>query len=370
MSSSPMRSVICPNCHLPNAAGSPTCQYCQCPFQQLDLNSRPSLTEDPRQSLVFPANGPGPNQISDQKLDQARTEPNIAEPRIDHSVSSLLLAEIQSSLKSAEDRAATLSEEVDSWKAKLKAAEENAASFKQLMLAKAKELESVKLLRGSSKTDGIKRPRLIAISVLTVTTGLVGYGVGQYGQVTSAKQQMRALMSALDSSRKEARDVEDKLRSQLTAAQKPIDDLTAAPKTSRTGQDEAQKDLRDQIASLESQLTNAQAKLKTANRRITDLEGNASRANGHGATESALPGPGYLVWSGNVIGTRTIKIAGGVADYGGVTGTLPREPCTVSSPDPIQFKTRPSKKNGWNKLSFKVTGTGSLTVRIKCTSSQ
>jgi hypothetical protein len=68
-----------------------------------------------------------------------------------------------------------------------------------------------------------------------------------------------------------------------------------------------------------------------------------------------------------VVGKRKIDIKNGVPDYGTiVSGALPQKQCTVSTPDTshVQLKTLPASKNQWNRVSFEVSGTGVVQVRI------
>jgi peptidoglycan hydrolase CwlO-like protein len=233
---------------------------------------------------------------------------------------------------------------------------------------------------------------------------LGGYGAGRYArpkedangrlsqlstQLTNAQAQINSLQSSLDAANKKADQAGTDSKSQVDSANQTINDLTGKL-SAREGQQRsveaklasAQRDL----VATQTQLAEAIAKERSietgANQRIQQLDADRQSRDSEIATlrgriasltSKANPHAGFLVWSGTVIGKRKIDIKDGVPDYGSVvTGALPQKPCSVSTPDTahVQLKTLPASKNQWNRVSFEVSGTGVVQVRINWVLSQ
>ena len=76
---------------------------------------------------------------------------------------------------------------------------------------------------------------------------------------------------------------------------------------------------------------------------------------------------GFLIWTGELKGKKTIDIQNGVPSMGTLsTGSLPGKPCTVVPADPsrVKIKGKPAPDNNWNRVSFEVSGNGPTDVRI------
>jgi len=297
------------------------------------------------------------------------------------------VAVLTSSLQTAEEKAAGLQSQAADLESKWKAAEQRAA----VLEAKLAEVGKV------------ANPRLKYIfGIITFLGSLGGYGAGRYvqpknvqpkndfvakvnqltTQVTNAKQQIGELTSELKSANAKADQVQTQAKADLDSANQQNSALTAhqlqvqhqlkdaAQKASIA--DQTQKQLRQDLDSanrkisglttseqqLQRELADANAQKASANQTVAQL--NAEIARQH--TQSAPKGS--LVWSGNLTGKRTINIKNGVPDFGTLSGALPQKPCTVSTQDAsVKIKNRPSK-NHLNDLSFEVSGSGLVQVRI------
>jgi hypothetical protein len=338
------------------------------------------------------------------------------------------VAEFETKLKSAEDRAARMESQSADWQEKWKSAEQKAAAFEEQMVAKAKELEAVfqansaaktqlesaakTQLESAAKPQSSNRLKIIA-SIVTLVGGLGGYGAGHYtqpsddskttlsqlsAQVKAAQTQNDKLQASLDSANQKASQLENDSKLHGDSASQKISELTGTV-AARDGQlhlmegklASAQRDL----AASETRLNAATAtghstdvlaaqrltQLTTSNQRVQQLESQIQARDGEIATlrarinnlsnSTTQQRSGTLTWTGTVAGKRKVDIQNGVPDWGSITGALPRIPCAVSSPDHVQFKTRPSEKNQWNRVAFEVSGTGErMQVRITCSATQ
>ena len=370
---------------------------------------------------------PNENQNLRQQLESMQEELNRAKTvsaKLEASLGGV--AELRTKLKSAEDKAATLESQSAEWEKKWKSSEEKAASFEKQMAAKVNEVAA---LQRNPDAKSNQRSKLIA-GTLVMFGILGGYGAGRFAQpkddpkgrvnelltqVTNAQEQINNLKASLDAANKKADQVANDSKKELDSANAKISDLTKAS-TAGDGHQQLIKKLQRDLASTAAQLTEAngkehaaeelmaqrlaqqqaasnqrvqqlQTELQMRDNEISTLRGRSAKSPTPRADPQQCPSPsasdhaGCLIWSGTVVGNHRVNIVnikdGGVtssaADYGNVkSGALPGTPCTVATPDPahVHFKTRPERKNQWSRVSFEVSGTGAVQVRINWVSSQ
>jgi hypothetical protein len=289
---------------------------------------------------------------------------------------------LASNLQTAEEKAAGLQSHAADLESKLKSAEQKAAALE----AKLAEVGKV------------ANPQLKYIfGIITFLGSLGGYGAGRYVQpkndsgakvnqltteVTNAQQQIGELTSELKSANTKADQAQNQAKADLDSANQQNSELAAhqqqvqhqlkdaAQKASIA--DQTQKQLRQDLDSanrkisglttseqqLQRELADANAQKTSANQTVAQLNAEIARQHAQIAQQ------GSLVWSGNLTGKRTINIKNGVPDFGAVSGALPQKPCIVSTHDAsVKIKNRPSK-NHLNDLSFEVSGSGLVQVRI------
>ena len=296
------------------------------------------------------------------------------------------VAALTSSLQAAEEKAAGLESHAADLESKWKSAEQKAADLE----AKLAEVRKV------------ANPRLKYIfGIITFLGSLGGFGAGRYVQpkddsaakvnqlmtrVANAQQQIGDLTSALKSANAKADQVQNQAKADLDSANQKNSDLTthqqqvqqqlqhqlnaAVQKASIAEQNQKQskvdleaannkvKELTTSEQQLQRELTNANTQKTSANQTIAQLNAEIAKLRTQAAPK------GSLVWSGNLTGKRTINIKNGVPDFGALSGALPQKPCNVSTQDAhVKIKNRPSK-NHLNDLSFEVSGSGFVQVRI------
>lgn len=327
-----------------------------------------------------------------------------------------VLADLHTKLNSAEDKGAKLEAQSSEWQKKWKSAEDKAASIEQQLSAKVKELEAAFQKHSDAQPLPVSdaKPqsgnRMTIIAAILAAVG--GYGAGRYvqpvdnssgkvnqlsAQVTSAQDQIGNLKGLLDAANKKAAQIESDSKAQVDTLTQKVGGLTnslsaregqlhqAEAKLAAAQHDLAANDTRLNTSIAKEHTTDGlaaqrQTQLTAANQRILQLEKEVRsrdtdiaslRTRLANAPPLAPSRAGNLVWTGATSGKRKVDIQNGHADWGLASGALPRVPCTVSSPDNVQFKTRPSEKNQWNRVAFEVSGNGSpMQVRISCVPTQ
>jgi len=402
----PNGTAKCSNCGRENAAARLFCQFCGHRIaarllEEAALIAAPGLSPEVKVVQAALEAAQGENLNLRQLLDSVRQELNevkAAGANMEPALPALGVAEdLHAKLKSAEDKAATLESQSAGWEQKWKSAEEKAATFERQLAAKAKEVEAAIQQKSGITPPPVSRMKLIA-GALAVAALLGGYAAGRYvrisegpkgrlsqlsSQLTNAQSQINTLQASLDAANKKANQAGNDSKSQVDSASQQVNDLTAK----LAARDAQQHSLESRLASTQHELVSTQAQLAeaiakqrsieaTSSQRVQQLEADKqardneiSTLRGRIAGAASKPGPraGSLIWSGTVIGKRKVDIKNGVADYGTVvSGALPQKPCTVSTPDTahVQLKTLPASKNQWNRVSFEVSGTGVVQVRI------
>jgi len=295
------------------------------------------------------------------------------------------VATLTSSLQAAEEKATGLESQAADLESKWKSAEQKASALE----AKLAEVRKV------------ADPRLKYIfGIITFMGSLGGYGAGRYvqpkndsaakvnqvnqlmTQVANAKKQISDLTSALNSANAKADQVQSQSQADLDSANQKSSDLTtrqqqvqrqlndAVQKASFADQNQKQlkvdleaanhkiNELTTSEQQLQRELADANTQKTSANQTVAQLNTEIAKLHAQSAPK------GSLVWSGNLTGKRTINIKNGVPDFGALSGALPQKPCNVFTPDAhVKIKNRPSK-NHLNDLSFEVSGSGFVQVRI------
>jgi predicted nucleic acid-binding Zn-ribbon protein len=399
----PNGTAKCSNCGRENAAARLFCQFCghRIAARLLDeaaLVVAPGLSPEVKVVQAALDAAQGENLNLHQLLDSARQELEKVKAANAKLEPALGVAEdLHAKLKSAEDKAATLESQTAGWEQRWKSAEEKAATFEKQLAAKAKEVEAAIQQKSGIKPQPGNGMKLIA-GALAVVAMLGSFAAGRYvrvsespkgrlsqlsSQLTNAQAQINTLQTSLDAANKKASQAGSDSRSQVDLASQQVNDLTtklAARDAQQHSLDTRLSTVQRELVSTQTQLAEAIAKQRSietaSNQRVQQLEGDKqardneiSTLRGRIASAATKPGPraGSLIWSGTVVGKRKIDIKNGVPDYGTiVSGALPQKQCTVSTPDTshVQLKTLPASKNQWNRVSFEVSGTGVVQVRI------
>jgi hypothetical protein len=411
----PGSTIKCLICGRENPVGRLYCQFCRQRLPDpptvgpiIPVSPVDPIVDPPTVDPIVPV---GPSEVGSPKAtlkaaqDENLTLHRLLEPmqeelaklraasvHLEHSPEHV--ADLTSSLKAAEDKAANLSSHAEGWKDKWKSAEEKAAALEAKLVAKAKEFEeSFKSNPGAKPNPRLK----VIFGIITILGSLGGYGAGRFVQpksdsservkqlmaeVANAQQQIDDLKSSLKATNAKTDQIQNQSKADLDSANQKNSDLTthqqqvqhqlkdAAQKASIA--DQSQKQLRQDLDSanrkisglttseqqLQRELADANAQKISANQTVVQV--NAEIAKLH----AQIAPKGSVVWSGNITGKRTINIKNGVPDFGALSGALPQKLCKVSTQDAnVKIKNRPSK-NHLNDLSFEVSGSGLVQVRI------
>ncbi len=408
----PVLSVECPKCGRENTAGQRFCQFCgnrlparpsPKPPQGPDSQPLPppEVTEQLQSSLHAAQNE---NQSLRQQLAALQEELHrvpVASAAPEPSPG--IVAELHTRLNAAEGRAAALEPQLSEWQRRWRAAADKAASLEKELVTKAEQLEAAMAGTSGSKPQSNSPLKMLA-AALTLIGGLGGFAGGRYtgggnqqaqvkqlssqlgdyksrvndltAQLGAAKNQLSQtatdISAQLDAAKQNASNVSSQLSSsqqaqrataaKLARARQDLANAQAQLQAAETKQHEAEQLSSQRLAeqqSAEQRIRQFEADIQSRDREISSLRQRAASAS----TPSS-PHRGFLVWSGELSGKRRININNGVANYGRVSGSFPGAPCAISISAPAKIRTIPAKNNNWNKVSFDVSGTGTVQVRI------
>jgi len=191
--------------------------------------------------------------------------------------------------------------------------------------------------------------------------------------LTAAKQHEQEMLKNSDSARTELQNTVTQLKGALAKASKDrdqnlnkVNDLQLALAAAR----DRERVARDSVAQSVREAENASAaRILQLNATVTQLQNELTAQRNRPTTtgKAVLPGTGYLVWSGELNGKKTVEIRDGVASPGRIVkGSLPGQPCIVVAADPsrVKIKSNPAKDNQWNRLAFETSGSANQTLNV------
>lgn len=126
------------------------------------------------------------------------------------------------------------------------------------------------------------------------------------------------------------------------------------------------------IATRQTLLTQLNHSYEAAQEKVQQLKSQLSTvqiAKPRDSSQTAVPQPksGIITWSGNVRRNKTIEIRNGrPRTEGSFMGALPGIPVTIRPENPslVSIVVSPGPENQWNRLAFKVQGSGPTTVKL------